>query len=373
MPKPLDPVVKLQREVQRLKTDNSVLREVNKKLARRGAGYDNFIEELQGFLKNDTFKFKSSSVAKKLDPFDPTHEEIACAACSDLHLTENVRLEDSNGINVYNSIIASNRLWVHAQKIKSILARHMAMYKIKYLWVPMLGDMINGSIHPELVITNDLSDPAAVVLCSRLLYMFLEELKGLGLPVFVDTIIGNHPRTTLKMPTKRQAHTSLDWLIYENLADRFKDDSQVDIKVWTSQIGMRQHFGHRVVFEHGIDVKSGHEEAFEDRLRALFDDPTYRQATGLKGSAFDQIVIGNMHKAKFLERTIVNGTYTGQNELGMSWRLKPIKALQLMWGMSKKQVRTWEYAIDLTDVKSSKAENPFSDYCSWFMKKHGKG
>lgn len=372
MPKPLDPVVRLTREVQRLRYDNTVLRAVTKKLGRRGAGYDDFIAELRGFLKDDKFTYKTSAFVKPTNPFDPNHEEIAAAACSDLHLTENVRLQDSNGINVYNTPIAANRLWTHSQKIKSILARHMAMYKLRYLWVPMLGDMINGTIHPEQITTNDLSDTAAVVLCSRLLHMFIEELKGLGLPIYIDTIVGNHPRTTAKMPTKRQAHSNLDWLVYENLVDKFRDDDQVTINVWTSQIGMCKHYDFRYVFEHGIDVRNGREEELEDRIRALFDDPTYRQATKLGGASFDQIVIGNLHKPKFLERTIVNGSYTGQNELGQSWRLKPIRSQQLMWGISKKQVRTWQYAIDLTDIKSQKPENPFSEYAVHFMKKHGR-
>jgi hypothetical protein len=61
------------------------------------------------------------------------------------------------------------------------------------------------------------------------------------------------------------------------------------------------------MFEHGIDVKSGGEEDFERRLRSLYDDSIYRKAAGMKGTVFDQIVIGNMHKAKYLEMTIVKG------------------------------------------------------------------
>jgi hypothetical protein len=202
--------------------------------------------------------------------------------------------------------------------------------------------------------------------------MFYSELKSLGWPIEIDTIVGNHPRMTAKMPTKRQAHTNLDWVIYETLADRFAKDEQVKVNIHTSQIGMRRLYGWNYVFEHGIDVQNGKEEALEDRIRAMFDDATFRQAAGLKGASFDQIVIGNLHKPKFLERTIVNGALTGQNELGQSWRLKPIKACQVMWGVSKRHQRTWEYVIDVTHVTSDKPTNPFSEYCTWFLKKHGK-
>lgn len=370
--KPLEPNEKLARENQRLKIDLANIRALNRKLLRRGAGYDEFIESLREFNKQDNFKYRTGNSVRMVEPFDPNHEEIACVACSDLHLTETVRGLEANGINTYGSVVAANRLWQHSQKVVSILARHKAMYRLSYIWVPMLGDMINGSVHSEFVTTNDLSDPAAVILCKRLLQMFLTELKVLNLPIQIDTIVGNHPRMTAKVPTKNIAHTNLDWLVYEGLADAFYHDQQISTEVWTSQIGMRQLYGWRYLFEHGIDVHNGREEELEDRLRALFDDPIYRKATGLTGASFDQIVIGNLHKSKFLERTIVNGAYTGQNELGMSWRLKPIKAQQLMWGVSKKHPRTWQYQIDLTDITSDKATNPMSEYAKWFVKRHGR-
>lgn len=371
MSKPLDPMTKLARENERLRIDNSNVRSLNKKLLRRGGGYDGFIEELKEVLVGDVgFKYKAAPVQAPKEVVDKAHEEIACVAVSDLHLSEVVSLEDSNGINIYNSVIAANRLWEHCQKVKSILRRHMAVYTLKKIWSPLLGDIINGTIHAEMLITNDLTNEGAVVLGCRLLHMFYEELKSLGLPIEIDAIIGNHPRTTIKMPTKRAATTNYDWVTYESLGDKFAKDDQVGMTIHTSQIGMKKIYGFNFLFEHGIGVQSGKEEDFEDRIRALFDDPTYRAATGYTGAAFDQLIIGNMHKSKFLERTIVNGAYTGQNELGQSWRLKPIKAIQQMWGVSKKHARTWQYSVDLTGVRSQNADNPMSSYAKWFLKRY---
>lgn len=358
----------LERENARLRKANADLRKAKNILAYQSGGYDEFLSEYKAIIaKEDKFSFRVPRLAPS-SPADPKHEEIAVICFSDLHLSEVVKLSESNGINQYNTIIAANRVWEYAQKVKSILQRHQMMYKIKSLWVPILGDIINGSIHPEMIITNDLSDPAAVILASRLMHMFLKEIGSLNLPVEIDAIHGNHPRLTAKMPTKKQAHTNLDWMAYEYLNGVLKGNDQFKINIHTSQIGTKNVFGWNYVFEHGISVASGKEEEFEDRIRAVFDDPSYRQATGYKGASFDQIIIGNMHKPKFLERTIVSGSFVGQNELGMSWRLKPIKAQQLMWGVSKSHVRTWQYQVDLTKVVSSKVTNPFSEYAAWFMK-----
>ena len=346
-----------------------------RKDAKRLKGPDSkseFLKQFKEILEQDVgFKFQTKPT-RTPRPDDAGHSETAVVLCSDIHLAETIRPEDANGVNFYNSIVASNRLWEHSQKVRSIIGRHMSLYKIDRIWSPVLGDILNGTIHEEYVATNDLSDPAAVILGARLLRMFYEELKGLGLPIEIDAVHGNHARLTPKVPTKRQAHTNLDWQCYEMLADRFVDDDQVSVAITTAQIGMKKIFDWNYVFEHGIDVKNGREEDFEDRVRALFDDPTFREATGYQGASFDQIIIGNLHKPKFLERTVVNGSYIGQNELGQSWRLKPIRAQQLTWGVSEKYPRTWQYNIDLTPIKSEAADNPFSEYACWFMKRHGQ-
>lgn len=363
-----------------LKTDAALakarkeLRELRlkyRKLQEANGGYDAFVEELRGIISDeDTFKFGPKSnkpLAKKLD-----YNETACVALSDLHLTEVVRPEDSCGINTYNSVIAAARLWHYAQSVKSILSRHSKMYTISDIWCPMLGDMVNGTIHLDGVMYNDLTDPAAVILASRLLFMFFKELGTLGVPIQIDAVHGNHPRLTPKMPTKRQAHTNLDWLIYETLYDKLGKDGQIALSVHTSQIGLRKLRGWNYVFEHGIGVSSNKEEALESRVRDLLDDPTFRKATGHKGTSFDQLIIGNTHKARFLERTVVNGCFTGQNELGMSWRLKPVEATQLIWGASDKRPRTWQYQIDLTEVVDEAADNPMSEYTLWFLRRYGR-
>jgi len=377
---PLDPLVKAHRKIAQLTQINSELRAINKKALRRGAGYDTFIEELGDVIakeQKNPFKVSPTTLpslksVEAAEFIGKDHAEIACHTVSDWHLAEVIRLEETNGINKYNSIIASNRAYATVQKVKRLIRIHQAVYSIKELWVPVLGDMIHGSIHPEFITTNDLSDAASAILASRLLEMYIRELMTLGVPIRLDCVVGNHPRMTVKFPTKAAAYSSYDWVVYETLADKFINDPQVKVNIHTGHIGLVRRFNWNYVLEHGVDVKNGREEDYEDRVRALFDDPTYRKATGFKGASFDQILIGNLHKSKFLERTVVNGCLTGQNELGQAWRLKPIKAIQQLFGISKGHVRTWEYSVDVTSVGSEKAENDFSRYTKQFLKRHGR-
>lgn len=344
-----------------------------------GMNVEGVIEEFRSIQEEERehpFLFSSKPLTKlKLRaevPVDPGHFEIAAAAWSDWHISERVRSEDANGINAYNSLIAANRVAELVSKTKKIIQLHNSMYPIKKLWLSLLGDMINGSIQEDSRANNDLSDPAAAILTARLIILGLTDLKALGIPIQVDSIVGNHPRQTFKVPTKAQAQTSYDWLVYEMVATHFAADQQVTVNVHTGQMARIKILDWTYVIEHGIGWSNGNEEDFESRIRDLFDDPIYREATGLQGTSFDQIIIGDKHKPAFLERTIKNGSLIGQNELGQSWRLKPIRAQQLIWGISKSHVRTWQYQLDMTEIKDEKGSNPFLDYAKEFVGRHGR-
>jgi DNA-binding CsgD family transcriptional regulator len=375
-----DTLLRLGRQTSRLSQANKGLQTQIRKIQERGFGYDDFIDAMRKLIeaeKKNPFQYYPSKFAAVKSqnlqpPVDPDHTEIASLALSDWHLAEKVDLLGANGINVYNTLIGANRLWHIVQRFKQVFAIHRHAFKITKIWLPVLGDMVSGSIHPEFIVTNDMSDHAATLLGYRMLRMVIEELKQLGVPIELDCVVGNHPRTTFKVPTKDIAHSNWDWLMYEMTNMHFEKDKQVKVNVHTSQLGIVEQFGHRYVVEHGIEWKNNREEDFESAIRDILDDSIYRDATGLKGSSFDGIVIGNLHKPAFMERTVKNGSLIGQNELGQQWRLKPIKAQQLAWGISRSHVRTWQYQLDATKIKSMKAENPFSEFALNFLKDHGR-
>jgi hypothetical protein len=375
-----DTLIKLGRQITRLTAANKQLNSQIKKIHERGAGYDDFIDGLKELIaveKKSQFRYYPTRFAPVKSqhlkaPIDSEHTEIAALALSDWHLSETVSLKDSNGINIYNSIIGANRLWHIVQRFKQCFMIHRSAFKISKIWLPVLGDMLSGSIHPEFLVTNDMSDHSATLLGTRMLRMVIEELLTLGVPIQLDCVVGNHPRTTPKVPTKDIAHTNWDWLMYMYCKEWYEKNKQIEFNVHTSQLKDVDMFGHRYVIEHGIEWKNGKEEDFESAIRDILDDEVYRDATGISGTSFDNVVIGNLHKPAFLERTVKNGSLIGQNELGQQWRLRPIKAQQLMWGISRSHVRTFQYQLDATRIRSVKAENPFSEFTYNFLKDHGR-
>ena len=299
--------------------------------------------------------------------FDEGHSETAVLVLSDMHLGKVIDPDESNGLNKYNTPIAANRLYAVIEKFKRILRGHQAMYNIEKIWVPILGDMMNGSIHPDMVLTNDLMDIPATVLAARLLIIAILELRTLGIPIEIDCVVGNHPRLLAKMTARKQAHLSYDWIIYQMIAQYFEKDPSITVRVHKGQFGVVELMGHRIVVEHGhmADVKT-----LQERVRNMFDNAMYRNATGLKGESVSLVVIGDKHRDQMVHGAIVNASLCGGDEYGVFLRLEPVPAVQQMFGISKKKPVTFHYGLDVTDVVSEAPDNHMSKYAIDFMREN---
>lgn len=339
-----------------------------------GLAFSSIIDEFKATLRKSQHRFafeptRLEKPRKHNTLFDPDHSEIAALTLSDWHGGAKISLEESSGLNKYGSIIMANRAYAVIEKFKRIFRGHQTMYNIEKIWLPILGDMINGSIHPELVLTNDLLDVPAAVLVARLLIIAILELLTLGVPIEADCIVGNHPRLLAKMPSKKQAHMSYDWLIYTMVAQYFESYSNVTIRIHPGQFGLVTHKGHRYIVEHGYGAST---DTLPARLREMFDSPVYRAATGMEGTSIDCVVNGDKHKALSTPNHKQNGALCGSDEYGMSLRLKPIPAIQQMFGISQRQVTTFHYDLDVTSIISENADNPMSEYATQFMQQNAR-
>jgi hypothetical protein len=368
------------RTIERQREELTRLRALNK-MVMRGTGltYEISVDKFKEFLaaeppkpfKVDLKPFPAHKPLTK-SVFDSDHSEIASLAISDLHLGEVVVPLEVNGLNKYSPMVCANRLYLLVDKFKRIVRGHQSMYGIDKIWLPFLGDMVSGSIHPELAMTNSILDIPAAVLVSRLMILVVINLKTLGLPIEIDAVVGNHARTTIKMPTKRQAHTSYDWLAYVMVQQFFADDPRVTVRVHQSQFGLVDQMGHRFVIEHTYGHPGKDMESLESKIRNIFDSALYRSATGMEGTAVDMVIGADKHRPTRANGYIVNGSVIGSSELTTSWRLSPIPAAQVCWGISKRNPATWCYFLELTDETSDKPKNVFSQYTDAFMRQHGR-
>jgi len=157
----------------------------------------------------------------------------AVIVASDWHVEENVDPSTVNGKNEYNLKIAEKRAGKFFRKALWLTELVRGGIQINDMVFAILGDMITGYIHEELMEDNNLSPTEASLfvqelLCSGIDYLLKEgNFKNLIIPC----CIGNHGRTTIKKRIATSHKNSYEWLMYKNMEKIYRNNSRVHFLV----------------------------------------------------------------------------------------------------------------------------------------------
>jgi hypothetical protein len=188
-------------------------------------------------------------------------EATAFAIASDWHFEEKVEPATVNYKNQYNLQIAERsaiNFFANAVKLFKISSRDVP---IKNFVLGLLGDLMSGYIHDELIEDNQLSPTQTVIklhdiLCSGINYLLYETKCNL----IIVCKIGNHSRTTTKKKYATAYKNSYEWLLYHFVAREFKYNSRVTFVIENSyhtylpvyDYVIRLHHGDYVLYQGGI-------------------------------------------------------------------------------------------------------------------------
>lgn len=159
-------------------------------------------------------------------------EATAMISLTDWHFEETVELAAVNGVNEFNLKIAHKRVRRLWTGIAGIVEMCRTKSRIDTMVLMLLGDLVNGWIHEEFLVTNSLTPPEAT------LRVFDELVVGLKFllketkvkELIVPCICGNHGRITQRKLSKKSAVTTYDWLIYQLLARWFEAAGEKKIR-----------------------------------------------------------------------------------------------------------------------------------------------
>ena len=377
---------RLSKQNQELKAE----KEMRRHLALNHAGFDDLLKNVKDFVQvmgdfsSPITPVKAQKPLREA-PVKEGHTEDAVLVISDTHFGDVIRSGDTSGFPEYDLTIAGNRMGYIAKKAKMILGLHRAMYPIKTLYIPILGDIGNGDLH-DAPKSNSLFIAPQIHFSYHMLRFLIEDMLTLIEEGIIEDIVllfsvGNHMRMAedKKMPTKLQAQRTFDWLIYQFIIEKFRSTKGISIRETMSPFIFENIRGHRYGFNHGCEVgyrntpeaQAKSITAFINKTRALFDSPGYREHAGLEGATFDRFCIGDIHVPLSFPRLLSNGSLNGQNELGVNWGLEVIPAGQQLFGVSNKQIQTWQYLIDCTSVQR---ENPngYAQFAIEYEEKFGR-
>ncbi len=342
-PAPISPVVAVEKK---------------EEASRDKATIDSLVQELRDAKKRQEFidrlaKAKGTPRIFTREKASGMREMTAVALCSDLHVEEPVDPESVGGINEYNLVIADKRLknffnGVAWQIEHQRASGHLAIRDL-LMWAG--GDWMSGFIHEDLIQSNQLSPTqTSLWLLPRMrdgIRMLLDRLQLEHLEIVCS--YGNHGRTTPKTRIQNGASNSYEWLLYNTLAEMFRDEKRVHFEITQSPHQYAEVYDKTLHFHHGDSVRSmgGIGGIGVPLLRAMTRWDLARKA--------DLHHVGHFHTFSDFGRLLVNGSLIGYGPFSQWIGASPEPPQQLMYMLDSKRGKCQVTPVWVGDLKKRAA------------------
>lgn len=236
---------------------------------------------------------------------------------SDIHYGEVVRTDEVGGVNEYNAKVAAQRLKRLTETVVDLATNHMGRAAVAYpgIVVALGGDMISGSIHDELEITNDRTPHQSVNEVTDLLAGCIDTLAAKFGRVFVPCVVGNHGRSTHKGRYKGRVFTNFDWNIYCGLERCFRGNKHINFMIPNEPDARFDVFGTRFLLTHGDLLGTAGGDGIIGCVGPILrGGMKIGRAEATIGRDFDYLLMCHYHQLTWLPKIIVNGCVKGFDE-----------------------------------------------------------
>jgi hypothetical protein len=241
-------------------------------------------------------------------------EAVAFMALSDVHIEELVLPEKVNHLNEYNLHIAEERLKHFFEGGLKLANICRSGYKIDTLILALLGDIISGYIHEELIESNQLSPTKASLFAFDIIVSGIDYLltEGKFSKIIVPCCDGNHGRTSQSYKFSTRTDNSFEWLLYSFLAKRYATDERVEIILTESYHLYLDVYGFPLRLHHGDAVRySGGIGGISVPLNKAISEWNKAIKVYLD-------IIGHWHQYFDGNNVIVNGSVIGHNPFAIA-------------------------------------------------------
>jgi predicted phosphodiesterase len=260
---------------------------------------------------------------------DESFHGVPTLLVSDLHYGEVVDSDQVFGVNKYNMDIADERLKILADNTTGILLKHLpSTYPGMVLC--LAGDNVSGTIHEELLISNETPIMPVVVRVYGKLIWFIEQMKKIAGNVQVFCVHGNHGRTFRKPIYKDSALSSYDWLIYTLLDKHFENDKHVNFVIASGDDLQFQIYNVKYRLTHGGQFRGG--QGFLGHIAPVTrGEIRKRTAAQSYGQDYDILLLGHFHSTGFFKKVFTNGSVIGYSEFSMNNNYPFERPQQSLW------------------------------------------
>lgn len=261
-------------------------------------------------------------------------QATAVAIASDWHSEEKVTFDETNGINEFNLKEFTKRADKFFVSTAKLVRGKQLSIPVKRLVLALIGDFITGNIHEENAETAQLLPMEALLNAQNHIEAGIRYLlANTNVDLVIPCHSGNHARITKKIRHATEAGNSLEYVMYHQLANLFKDEKRVKFYIAPGYLSyldidgfiMRLHHGHAIRFAGGI----GGISISANKKIAQWDKT--RQANLDVFGHFHQFEVGRGRKF------ICNGSLIGYNAYAVSGGFEPEKPLQAFFLVNHKR------------------------------------
>lgn len=271
---------------------------------------------------------------RKITRSEKKQAHTLCLLWSDLHAAEVVSADETNGANEYNWKVMLKR---HDELRRGVLSFAERFGPIEELVILGLGDMLSGSIHPELAETNEMPMAEASIQMgldgAEFIESFTEEF-----PVRFAGVTGNHGRFTQK-PRSKGRYDNADWIAYQVMSQRLAKNPHVSVDVPRPQRHIVEIYDKKILMLHGDGIRSTMVGVPWGGI-IRFCNQLSNQYTAM-GHDIDHFCMGHFHEANAVSnrKILVNGSVKGVDEYSLDRYGAGHNAAQLLvpfhpkWGL----------------------------------------
>ncbi len=261
--------------------------------------------------------------------------QTVVAPLTDTHIGEDVDYQQMAGLNSYSFEIFNNRLSGWADQVLNLVELRRASVPIDDLIVPMLGDMISGDIHDELIKTNQDNVMGQMIRGANLIAQALMSFAPHFKTITVPCVVGNHGRMTRKPPMKDK-YMDWDYMLYQWVAAFCKHQTNIKFQINTSYMNIFQVYDKNVLIMHGDSASGAGSIATITKvltnLRSVLQfrkglEPENAEANmeilepNLLPTSFDSVMMGHFHRVDEIDigtgHAIICGCMKGGDEFAL--------------------------------------------------------
>jgi hypothetical protein len=320
---------RLTKEVEFLKCENASLRE------------ERLSVELIRQLIHDC-KTPPTPPSWRIEPSPKGNEGTPTVLCSDWHWGETIDRKQINYVNAFDREIAERRVKLLVSKTIDLLLKKMSNPKYDYLCMPLLGDLLSGTIHEELRETN--WDPITLCLFQLrdVLIWAIDEFANAFKKVYLPCVTGNHGRLDRKPRYKNAAYDNYEFVLYEMLRHHYQSERDIHFEIADGPELLYTLGKTRYLAIHGDSWRGG--SGIAGALSPMMLGRARKKETALATNRpFDVIVHGHWHFYRTLGDIICNGSLKGFDEYALKegypfqvpiqavWITHPVHTLTAYW------------------------------------------